>query len=170
MLDTTVGGLPTLLRTGGVLLNGLGALARIGFLGAYTGSVNAGKAWVTSTVNTFANTCPASKIILSGYSQGAQIAADLFQTPSVHRKVFAVVLWGDPKFNPQDPSAQGSFSRKRYGIFGKRGGFGGRVISFCHGGDPVCQGIGIPLQPSHHTDYGSVKESVQAAGFLVGLG
>jgi len=152
----------------------------------YNGSVVAGKNWLSKEVASV-NTGPCkdvTKMILTGYSQGAQVTADVYQNGST-RNVLGVVLFGDPYFNPKDPAVdRGDYSRHpgRDGWFGARIRFGtepgvvsrGRVISYCHDGDPVCQG---PLPPqdwpaflTYHNNYDRLNEPATAARFFAQLG
>ena len=129
-------------------------------------------------------TVPCGPVLLTGYSQGAQVTADVYQNGST-RNVLGVVLFGDPYFNPKDPAVdRGDYSRHpgRDGWFGARIRFGtepgvvsrGRVISYCHDGDPVCQG---PLPPqdwpaflTYHNNYDRLNEPATAARFFAQLG
>ncbi len=130
--------------------NALGAALHIGPLGAYHGSVADGKRWLRDFVPRELRTCPAIKLVLVGYSQGAQVTGDVYQrdvTRAERRNIFAVLLFGDPYFNPSDRRAdRGSYDHHRAGALGERRTVGGdpRVESFCHHHDPVCQASGQP--------------------------
>jgi len=74
--------------------------------------------------------CPDSKIVLSGFSQGAQVthkAAKLL-SPSLHSRIGAIVLFGDPNKGKLFPDLLNR-----------------NVKTFCHEGDLICSGIPIPL-------------------------
>jgi hypothetical protein len=126
-------------------LNVLGAGLHVGPLGAYHGSVVDGERWLRDFIPRELRTCRAIKLILVGYSQGAQVTGDVYQrdvTQAQKRHIGAVLLFGDPYFNPRDRSVDsGSYDRHRSGALGARRTFGGdrRVRSFCHRDDPVCQ-------------------------------
>jgi len=119
--------------------------------------------------------CPDTRLILTGYSQGAQVAGDVAQErPS--RRIIGVVLFGDPHFNSRDAgAARGDFERGLDGALGTRpvfaGWLRGRALSYCHKHDPVCQG---PLSYyelaryrfSRHTNYDKLGEPEEAAKFL----
>ena len=130
--------------------NALGAALHIGPLGAYHGSVVDGERWLRDFIPRELRTCPAIKLILVGYSQGAQVTGDVYQrnvTRAEKRNIVAVLLFGDPYFNRNDGRAdRGSYDHHRSGALGKRPTFGGdpRVESVCHHHDPVCQASGQP--------------------------
>jgi hypothetical protein len=104
--------------------------------------------------------CPQSYLILAGYSQGAQVTRDvlarLTQTDIQH--VAAVLLFGDPDFRfpetnvrfPQAADSPQRFNPRRRGVLIQRPFskatpipeiFAGRVFSWCHNRDLVCQGF-----------------------------
>ena len=141
------------------IINGAGAGLRIGFLGSYDGSVKDGKAALRQVINTEARVCPRVKLVLVGYSQGAQVVADVYQrdlTATERSRIAGVVVFGDPYFNPGDSKPDvGSFDPSRYGALGKRGLYpssGTPIFSVCHLYDPICQGPGRD-RFSQHTNY-----------------
>jgi cutinase len=77
--------------------------------------------------------CPDAVLVLSGYSQGAQVvhlaAAKIANTTA--SKVSSVVLFGDPR---NGTAVQGIDA--------------GRVLTVCHDGDNICQG-GDVILPAH---------------------
>ncbi|KXN91448.1 Cutinase [Leucoagaricus sp. SymC.cos] len=102
---------------------------------------------MAADVTLFANSCPGTQIVMSGYSQGAQLvhlAADQI-SPSVQNKVNSVVVFGDPDNGD-----------------GFRGVLNDRSITFCANGDNICQGGDIILPP--HLSYGA--NAPQAAQFV----
>jgi hypothetical protein len=129
----------------GQLVNLIGAGLGIGPLGAYHGSVVNGERWLSATIRSESSACPSTKLLLAGYSQGAQVTGDVYQrsvSSSARTHILAVLLFGDPYFNPSDWRADhGSYSHGRAGVLGARPTFAGdhRVQSFCHLYDPVCQ-------------------------------
>jgi hypothetical protein len=142
---------------------------------AYHRSVVAGKDWLRSDLASVASNCgDATKVVLVGYSQGAQVAADVYQE-GTRAKVLATVLFGDPYFNSRDTAAdRGSYRRGRNGGLGIRPLYSadarGHVLSFCHDRDPVCQ---EPLAPAdyrllfkHHNTYASLGEPEAAAATI----
>jgi hypothetical protein len=134
-----------LFESPGQLLNLIGAGAGTAPLGAYHASVVDGTSWLKSEVTSQIGTCPTQQIILIGYSQGAQATGDFYQrdTDSKERQhITAVVLFGDPYFNPTDKQADhGTFESDLAGVLGRRPSFGDdpRVLSYCRLHDPVCQ-------------------------------
>jgi Cutinase len=133
-------------------LNAIGAGSHIEPLGAYHGSVADGEQWLRQFVPHEAHRCPATKLILVGYSQGAQVTGGVDQrnlTDGVKRHIAATLLFGDPYFNPRDRGADhGNYDHDRSGALGKRPSFARdtKVRSLCHRRDPVCQDVwhGVP--------------------------
>jgi hypothetical protein len=138
---------------------------------AYHASVVTGKNWLSRTISTTATTCPQTKMFLTGYSQGAQVTADVYQNGSTPH-VLGIALFGDPYFNSDDAIAdRGSFRLGRHGGLGTRPLFSsasrGHVLSYCHDRDPVCQ---EPLGPldyrflfRFHDNYDKLGEPALAA-------
>lgn len=131
------------------IVNAVGAGTKIGFLGSYNGSVNDGKAALRQVIKSEARVCPRVKLVLVGYSQGAQVVADVYQrdlTAGERSRIAGVVLFGDPYFNPGDSKPDvGSYDPTRYGALGKRGFYPSSnttIFSICHLYDPICQGPG----------------------------
>jgi Cutinase len=115
--------------------------------------------------------CPTSSFVLGGYSQGAQVshelATQLSEAEATH--IAAVLLFGDPQFAVGEPGVEAvasppslpAFNPKRRGVAFNRllsippprpivAGLAGRVFSWCHGHDPVCQGAEL-LHPFRQT-------------------
>lgn len=101
------------------------------------------------------NTCPYTKIILAGYSQGAGVVGYGIDALSEDQRsqVALVVLFGDLEFNKGDSvSSRGTWNSDHSGIaIGKRPLWsiespGTKVLSYCHNLDPVCQGRGPAIQ------------------------
>jgi hypothetical protein len=142
------------------IINAVGAATRVGFLGAYTGSVNDGKMALRQTISDEERLCPNVKLVLVGYSQGAQVVSDLYTrdlTAQQRMRIIGVVAFGDPYFNPADSAADhGSYDPTRHGILGTRTPYptnpNARVFSICHNQDPICQGPGR-VAFSQHTNY-----------------
>jgi cutinase len=92
--------------------------------------------------------CPGSRIEISGFSQGAQVthkAAKLL-SPSLHSRIHAIVLFGDPNNGHPFP-----------GTLNKN------VKTFCHKGDLICDGIPIPL-----TQHSNVSTALSPAPSVTG--
>jgi hypothetical protein len=125
-------------------LTGLLAWLSRGELGRYRLSVGDGRKKLTAELTTRAQ-CGNTRFVLTGYSQGAQVSADVYATlpPAVADRVIGMVLFGDPKFNSKSQSAEGNFEVGRNSLLGTRGEFRrpGQVLSYCHFLDPICQGF-----------------------------
>ncbi|TFK40467.1 cutinase [Crucibulum laeve] len=106
-----------------------------------------GATTMANSVTSTANSCPNSKIVISGYSQGAQVthlaAARLSST--IQNRVSAVVTFGDPD---RDQALPGVLQ--------------GRRKTFCAAGDLICEGQPIILAP--HLSYGA--NTPEAASFV----
>lgn len=146
------------------VLNLIGAKLGIGPLGAYHGSAADGEKWLQTNITAEIAACPGTKLLLTGYSQGAQVTGDVYQrdvSSSERHHIIAVVLFGDPYFNPTDAASdRGNFAHNgRGGVLGTRQPFGGdaRVLSYCHLHDPICQHptvIGlVRYRLKQHEDY-----------------
>lgn len=64
----------------GQVLNLIGAGLGIGPLGAYHGSIVDGERWLSATIPSESSVCPSTKLLLTGYSQGAQAALEASAT------------------------------------------------------------------------------------------
>ena len=148
----------------------LGAALHTG--GSYYSSVVQGKDWLSNEIATIGARCPSAKMILTGYSQGAQVTADVYQNGSTSH-VLAVVLFGDPYFNSRDSRVdRGNFRVGPKGGLGSRPKFnGGHVLSYCHANDPVCQFGSNPIALfTNHSNYDKLNEPAQAAQAVASWG
>src|SRR5690349_12951729 len=120
-------------------------------------------------ISMLASSCPSTKIVLGGYSQGAAVVDMLAGIPPLGNKVgeigsapplpnslmpqiAAVVAFGNPaaKFgNPLTSSV-----------------FGGKAIDLCKDGDPICS---RGRNPFAHSDYVTAGLTDQAANFVAGI-
>jgi hypothetical protein len=168
----------------GVIRNPYPAVGWTAFLGAvlqlpagYHRSADAGEKWLRDELAKETKTCAAShtRFFLTGISQGAQIAGDIYQRGS-YPAVVGVALFGEPYFNNRDAYIdRGDYERGLSGTLGTRPIFDkGRrshVLSFCHKHDPVCQG---PLSFielarysfSRHANYDKLGEPERAAQYF----
>ena len=141
---------------------------------AYYKSVVKMKQWLNDVVMpNLTSQCPATRIFLVGYSQGAQAAADVFQE-RWWPYISGLVLFGDPEFNPNDHSdwfGGNAKSQLRYtlnnGVLGERPPFEtAKVESFCHRGDPVCQGwdklIHLSTQHKNYDRFGEPQMDAES--------
>lgn len=170
---SAAGGLPAL--TGGALK----------LPAAYHKSVVRTKNWLRKRLQNLADTCRNTKVVLTGYSQGAQVAGDVYQERT-WLQVVGVALFGDPYYNHSDTSNRFGWNvapkqRIKTKLDGAlaapapRPAFNSRVVrSFCHQFDPVCQ---APLsrfeqlryRTSQHNNYTEFGEPETAAAHFVKL-
>jgi Cutinase len=152
-----------------------GAVLKLPF--GYHTSVVTGKTWLSGKIAAFERICPQTPMILTGYSQGAQVTADVYDGLRPGTRVLGAVLFGDPYFNSRDRIAdRGDFKRGLDGVLGTRPIFElkGSVLSYCHQHDPVCQG---PLSYvelaryrfSRHDNYDKLGEPEEAAQYFAPL-
>jgi hypothetical protein len=149
-------------------------------LSPYRRSLSQGEQYLTDKINTFtAGSCASTtKLILAGYSQGAQATATVYQNlvkkdPGLRSKILGVALFGDPEFRGRSVKSLGNYDPSRNGIFAvpPRPEYQptDNVLSYCHSKDPVCQGlykldwfIGpvLSFDIDQHTNYVSVGDAV----------
>ncbi|KAH6954154.1 hypothetical protein HG530_015142 [Fusarium avenaceum] len=101
--------------------------------GFLAGGDAAGSKTMADLIARAASQCPSTKIIISGYSQGAQLVhnAAAMLSASVTNRVTAAVTFGDPKRS--QPFGTIPSSRTRV---------------YCRTGDNICDG-GIIITPAH---------------------
>ena len=137
-------------------INGIGAALEIAPLGSYHASVLEGTDKAIEDVNDFVSRCgpTGAKVILGGYSQGAQAIADgiegkadaLGETMDTSA-LLGAVFFGDPYFNPQSDADHGDFDPGRSGLLGIVPEYASnlrperRIHSWCRNKDPICQGL-----------------------------
>ncbi|MFM9034748.1 MAG: cutinase family protein [Mycobacterium sp.] len=130
------------------------------FLAAADGA-NDASAYIQDVVNT----CPNTKIVLGGYSQGAAVVDVLTALP--------VPMVGFT--NPLPPAAGGRIAA--LAVFGNpstkiglpltsSAAYGSRAIDVCNPADPVCSGGDSVVA---HRNYGPDGSANQAANFVAGL-
>jgi cutinase len=136
------------------------------FLAAADGANDA-----TNRMVQLAETCPGTRFILGGYSQGAAVVDMLLGIPplgnkvgevgsappmpqSLANRVAAVAVFGNPstKFGIPVSSAVEPFA--------------GKAIDLCADGDPICS---HGRNPFAHTSYEKTDMVGQAAGFVSSL-
>ncbi|KAM0293648.1 hypothetical protein HYE67_002927 [Fusarium culmorum] len=144
----------------------------------YCSSIYAGITGGLSQITTYANRCPDSKIVLSGYSQGAQLFGDILgggggqslgctqpSNPALNpanspgNKIAAALFFGDPRYVANQAYNTGT-GASRSGINPRNGAqltslnlFSSVLRSWCLAGDTVCaQGA----DPTAHTSYFNV--------------
>ncbi|KAJ4334628.1 hypothetical protein N0V95_009120 [Ascochyta clinopodiicola] len=99
-------------------------------------------------INTAISKCPSTKIVVSGYSQGAQLVHTATQrlTATAAARVSAVVTFGDADRDETFGSVATS-----------------KVLIICHDGDNICDN-GIIITPEHRN---YEKDAPTAAAFVV---
>jgi cutinase len=128
----------------------------------FSSSVPAGVLDASAHVQSTAENCPNTRMVLGGYSQGAAVI-DVVTTqmpPEVADHVAAVAVFGNP-------SPAGSLSRRLWA--GALPGIGPlylpKTIDLCVPGDPICT-EGVSMGP--HVQYVQSGMASQAATFAAG--
>lgn len=159
---------------------------KVGDLRTYYESVSAGTEALDSVLAN--DPCrPRTRYVLAGYSQGAHVIGNVLSSGlsrNTRQRISAVVLFGDPKFNPDDPrfTRRGSAKGNQYGgLLGPRakGSITGTkndypLLTYCRDRDPYCQGrlkvfggFGLPIanpdvdpitKPRAHERYGEYAD------------
>ncbi|MCJ1458959.1 hypothetical protein MMC28_009336 [Mycoblastus sanguinarius] len=118
--------------------------------GAFEGGDPTGSSTMASLVGQAIKQCPDTKVVLSGYSQGAQLVHNSAKqlSSALTADISSVIVFGDP----DNGQAVGSIPTSK-------------VDSFCASGDTVCDGAGIGAGiTSAHLTYG--QDADQAAAFV----
>ena len=131
--------------------------ASLDFLAAADGANDA-----SAFIQSVALRCPATRLVLGGYSQGAAIIDVLASVPfpligftnplpmDVTNKVAALAVFGNPAGKIGLPLTSSPF-------------YGSKAIDLCNPGDPVCSaGNSVPA----HRSYGPDGQTAQAAAFV----
>jgi hypothetical protein len=162
--------------------------------GTYRASVQAGAIELSAYLAERAAACPTERVVVGGYSQGAQTVGDgLARTsPAALERVAFVALFGDPQlYLPEGkglvpPACRGG-TRSPWrrgnvgcltdnGILGARqpylpGALVARTGSWCDRNDPICNGNIADLAHSTHSHYSDagagMDESVAEIGTRV---
>ena len=126
----------------------------------YHNSANAGSNDAATHIQDVANSCPNTKIVLGGYSQGSTVIdlATNAMPASVANHVAAVALFGEPT---------SGFSSMLWGgqpLPTINPAYGGKLISLCAQDDPICSGGGNIIA---HVSYIEAGMTNQAATFAV---
>ncbi|KAF9561164.1 cutinase [Agrocybe pediades] len=116
-------------------------------VGYLAGGDAGGARTMANSVTATAAACPNAKIVISGYSQGAQVThLAARQLPAaIQNRINAVVTFGDPY---EDTALPGVLESRRK--------------TFCNFGDLICQGLSVILAP--HLTYGT--DTPAAAAFV----
>ncbi|CAG8973967.1 hypothetical protein HYALB_00010087 [Hymenoscyphus albidus] len=122
-------------------------------LGFLQGGDGPGSTTMANLVEQAYRQCPNTKVVMSGFSQGAQIVHNAARQLSAvsTNKVAAVVLFGDPMFG----AAVGTIATSKIRVF-------------CNDGDNICAG-GILILTPHTTYRENAPEAAQFVKARVGL-
>ncbi|KAJ7111155.1 cutinase [Mycena crocata] len=134
----------------GIAAQGVDYAANV--LGYLLGGDPAGSTTMANLINTAATKCPSTKIVISGYSQGAQLVHNAAEklSAAVTARIVAVVVFGDP-------DRVGRSTLPPVGTVPAA-----KVSSFCHAGDIICTGLGGSEQ---HLNYN--QDAQAASAFIV---
>jgi acetylxylan esterase len=146
---------------------------------SYCASIEAGITGGTSQITAYANRCPNAKLVLSGYSQGAQLFGDILgggggntnlgcsqptnaglnPSSSPGNKIRAALFFGDPRhaanqvYNTGTGSSSNGISPRTGMQLASLNRFSNVLRSWCLSGDNVCAG---GRDPNAHTSYFNV--------------
>jgi hypothetical protein len=147
-----------------VRIDGVPFPARSGGDATYAEDVRTGVRLVRDRLAVLAQGCPASRVALVGYSQGAEVVHRSVVTSTDPGQLAAVVLMGDPVRNPEDHvrtlvPGPGVLSGRGNGGVGARFPDAVRqlVLEVCASADDVCDappaGRVGPASTTHRTAY-----------------
>jgi cutinase len=154
----------------GWMWNLTGLIAKLP-LGDYDSSAALGVAAVLAATRQVISACPDTRVLLAGYSQGAQVSGDAFQllTAAERAHVLGLFLLSDPHRNASDLAADTGSASAGPARAGARLLFPltipERVRSYCQAGDPVCDGpfhldgwhLTLNDHPAEHLNYVTAK-------------
>jgi cutinase len=140
-------------------------------LGDYDASAAVGVADVLAATRQVISACPDTRLLLAGYSQGAQVSGDAYQllTPAERAHVLGLFLLSDPHRNASDLAADAGSASEGPARAGARPLFPvavpEQVRSYCQAGDPVCDGpfhlngwhLTLNDHPAKHLNYVTAK-------------
>jgi acetylxylan esterase len=157
-------------------------------LSPYEPSVTAGDAAIKKQLEEEVSKCPSQKIVLLGYSQGAQIVGDVLgggggnakdlgvgdgpqsapASSSATSKVIGVIQYGDPRRIPNlsfdvgtDKGATGIFPRLSNQSISS---FSADIQSYCDNGDPFCaKGLNLEAHLTYVEKYDKTADK-----FIIG--
>ncbi|EFQ34152.1 cutinase [Colletotrichum graminicola] len=144
----------------------------------YARAVEQGRASGVSQIRAYVTKCPNSKIVVSGYSEGANVVADILADSglapgaSPGSKICAATLFGDTthaasqSYNVGGGAAyRGSMARSGSSLRNMNQ-FAGVLRSWCNGDDPVCaSNSGSDGGEAAHTNYFQLYSN-DAAAFI----
>jgi Cutinase/Ig-like domain from next to BRCA1 gene len=146
------------------------------FLNNYPDSVATGENDGASDITHLAVRCPGTKLVVAGFSQGAEVARRVLArlNPSAGTHVAAAVLMGDPTFIPGEPGVVrvGGSQNGRgisWALYGStitpiQSRYAGKVITACHDNDLVCRGASAGSLTGHNyaPDAGALADFVMS--------
>jgi len=117
-------------------------------IGYLTGGSVQGSSQMKNKAQSFVDNCPSIKLVMGGYSQGAQVTHHALESANAKTKaaVKAVVLFGDPLSGRPIPGIPND-----------------RIKTICASGDTICWGL--PVVTIAHMAYGAT-DSVSAAAWV----
>jgi cutinase len=129
-----------------------------------------GAADATARVAAMAAQCPATRIVLGGYSQGAAVVDMLAGVPPLGGRIgnigSASPLPGGLTGNVAAVAVFGNPATKFGNPVSASGLFAGKAVDLCSDGDPVCSD---GRNPFAHTHYESSPFINEAANFVAGM-
>jgi hypothetical protein len=112
--------------------------------------------------------CPDEKLVLAGYSLGAEILGDALQTPGLAPFDAATVL-ADPRFNPADTATAAGTFDTRYRGDRPRPPYPAQrassIRSYCRANDPICQSSDPAGDKAEHGRY-APTQTCDAVSFI----
>jgi hypothetical protein len=132
-------------------------------------AIDNGVRMLVEFVDRRAHECPQEKIVVAGYSLGAEVLGNALADHNMGRRIAAAVLFADPWFNPKDPTAAGTFDPAYGGQYGLRplylSAITDKVRSYCRQRDRICQSGDPSATKVEHGRY-APDQSCDAARFI----
>lgn len=132
------------------------ARGRFGDSSRYEESVAAGAGELRAAVDLLGSRCEEARIVVAGFSQGAQVISVADLGTLGEETIDAMILLANPVFAPDDATEKsGDFNPDQGGLVGRAsldGELADRTIQVCLRGDPVCQSGSLAIWV-HSNDY-----------------